>query len=250
MDSTSTQRYLAEFLGTFFLLVAVTGAVLVTLQGTLVGDYSVAIVISTSIGLVLAVAIYALGDVSGGHFNPAVTVAMAVSRRMPLRDVVPYIVAQVAGALVGVLAVAGWAQGYSKGWSSLVAASFGSQGYTTSNNFFAYPLSSVILFEIVVTFLFIFIILKVTRPESATKNLAPLTIGFALLMANLIGIGVDGASFNPARSLAPAILSQIWPPPGGAWALGQSWIFWVAPLIGGVLAAVVELLVFAPRRGR
>lgn len=250
MDSTPAQRYIAEFIGTFFLLVGVTGAALVTLQGSLIGYYVYALVISISIGLVLAVSIYAFGEVSGGHFNPAVTVAMAISRRMPARDAVPYIVAQVAGALVGVMAVAAWAQGSSLGWHTLVNNSFASQGYSVSNNAYAYSLLSVIFFEIVATFLFVFIILKVTRPDNGTKNLAPLTIGFALLMANLIGIGIDGASLNPARSFAPAILSQIWQPSGGAWALSQSWVFWVAPIIGAVLAAVVEMAVFSQRRWR
>jgi aquaporin Z len=247
MESSAAQRYIAEFVGTFFLLVGVTGAALVTLQSVTVGGYIPSLGISIAIGLVLAVSIYALGDVSGGHFNPAVTIAMLLSRRMPMRDAVPYIVAQVVGALVGVFAVAAWAHGSPAGWNTMVTTSFASQGYS-ANNGYLYSLSSVFFFEVVATFLFLFIILRVTRPDSGVKNLAPLTIGFALLMVNLIGIGIDGASFNPARSFAPAIVSQIWPPATGAWALGQSWVFWLAPIVGAVLAAVVEMAVFSPKK--
>jgi aquaporin Z len=161
------------------------------------------------------------------------------------------VAAQVVGGLVGVLTVAGVARGASQGWSTLVGISFASQSYNWSMypGTSAYGVGSVFLFEVALTFVFVLVIQRVTRPENGTKNLAPLAIGLTLLAGNLIGIGIDGASFNPARSFAPAIVSQIWPPAGGAFALAESWIFWVAPLIGGILAALVEMWVFRPASG-
>jgi aquaporin Z len=247
MTWTSGHRYAAEFLGTFLLLFVVTAAALAALSLGGSGN-GIVLVISLAIGLGLTGGIYALGEISGGHFNPAVTLSMAVARRMPRGDVLPYIVAQVVGGVVGVLTIAGVAAGSSGGWSTLVEHSFAAQSYSW-NSYPAtnpYGVGSVFLFEVALTFLFVLVIQRVTRPENGAKNLAPLAIGLTLLAGNLIGIGIDGASFNPARSFAPAIASQIWPPAGGAFALAESWIFWVAPLIGGILAALVERWVFQP----
>ncbi len=251
MAWSAGQRYVAEFVGTFLLLAAVTTAAVVSgISGTSFATINApTLLISLAIGLALAAGIYALGDVSGGHFNPAVTIAMALGRRTPWRDVVPYIVAQVLGGFAGVLATGAVLNGWAPAWTRLVSISFASQGYAGGNSPYPFAYASVLLFEIVVTFLFIFVILRVTRPESGAKNLAPLAIGLTLAMANLIGIAIDGASFNPARSFAPALVSAIWPPAGGEFAIQQSWMFWVAPIVGGVLAALVDRYFRAPSGG-
>lgn len=241
MASTPGQRYLAEFLGTFGLLVFVTGAAVFT---SLDGGASASriFLISASVGLAVAGGIYAFGDVSGGHFNPAVTLSMALSRRMPARDIVPYILAQVAGAIAGVLVILGVAYGNAAVWgdarSGAIGSAIASQGYNAFGAPYFYGVGSVFLLELALTFLFVLIIQFVTRPESGAKNIAPLAIGLTLLATNLVGISVDGASLNPARSFAPALLSVGWS--SAQWAIKEVWVFWLAPILGGLLASVVE----------
>ena len=241
MASTPGQRYLAEFLGTFGLLVFVTGAAVFTsLTG---GDSpSRVFLISASVGIAVAGGIYALGEVSGGHFNPAVTLSMALSRRMPGREVGPYILAQVAGAIAGVLVILGVAYGNAAVWgdanSGAIGSAIASQGYNAFGAPYRYGVGSVFLIELTLTFFFVVVIQFVTRPESGSKNLAPLAIGLTLIATNLVGIPVDGASLNPARSFAPALLSVGWS--SAQWAIKEVWLFWLAPILGGLLASVVE----------
>ncbi len=244
MAATAAQRYLAEFLGTFALLLMGDGAAVLT--ATMAGFDQVArvILISAAFGITVLAGAYAFGEISGGHFNPAVTLSMALSRRIPSRDVVPYIVAQVLGGIVGVLVVFGIAYGSSDTWMA-VQNGVGSQGYAGNGapgNY--YGLGSVFLIELALTFLFILVIQFVTRPESPAKNLAPVAIGLTLLVTNLVAIPVDGASINPARSFAPAVLAAGWST--GTWAIKEVWLFWVAPILGGLLASVAEAY-FRPR---
>src|SRR5208283_1972633 len=109
---------------------------------------------------------------------------------------------------------------------------------------YAFGWGSVFLLEVVFTFFLVTVILFATRSDNSSKNLAPLGIGLTLLMINLVAIPVDGASVNPARSFAPAVLSALWS--SGNWAIGQDWIFWVAPIVGGLLAAVLDRALHAP----
>jgi len=241
MAATASQRYLAEFVGTFALLLLGDGAAVFS---SLVGfggglDAARVILISAAFGLTVLAGAYALGEISGGHFNPAVTLSMALSRRMPGRDVVPYIVAQVAGAILGVLVVLGIAYGSPAAWANAQASAIGSQGYSGNGAPSGlFNMGSAFLIELTLTFLFVLVIQAVTRPENGAKNLAPVAIGFTLLVANLVAIPVDGASLNPARSFAPALLSAGWA--SATWSIKEVWLFWVAPILGGLLASVVE----------
>lgn len=241
MAWSAGQRYLAEFLGTFALLVFGGGSAIFSAQFGLFDPNARAILVATCFGVTVLGMAYLFGEISGGHFNPAVTLSMALSRRMAMMDVVPYVVMQLLGGIIGMFVIAGIAHGSSIGWTTATEGSFGSQCYASSLNGCTYSIGSVFLLEMVITFLFVLVIQRITRPDNGAKNLAPIGIGLTLLVANLVAIPVDGASLNPVRSFAPALLSQIWAPSGGAWALGQSWLFWIAPILGGLLAAVVEM---------
>lgn len=249
MTWTSGQRYLAEFLGTFGLLLSVTGAALFSLNlanpfgpGVFDPDARV-LLIATALGAGVIGMVYAFGDVSGAHLNPAVTVAMWLAGRTKARDVVPYIVAQVLGGIVAVGLLAAIAHGSTSLWTSVAGAhgaALASQGYSGNGSPYTMAASSVFLLEVTFTFFLVLVILFATRSEGFAKNLAPIGIGLTLLMTNLVAIPLDGASINPARSFAPAILSAAVNYSNNGWAIQQDWIFWVAPILGGVVAAAVE----------
>jgi aquaporin Z len=239
MAWSTSQRYVAEFLGTFGLLLSVTGAALLSLNlGPNLSPDARVLLISLSLGMGVTGMIYAFGDVSGGHFNPAVTVAMWLAGRTKTRDVVPYIVMQLLGGVVAVAVVAGVAYGSSSLWVSAQGAALASQGYSGGSSPYTVSLGSVFLLEVALTFFLVLVILLATRSDSFSRNLAPLGIGLTLVMTNLVAIPIDGASVNPARSFAPAVLSAYWS--SAQWAIQQDWLFWVAPILGGILAAVVE----------
>lgn len=243
MAWSSGQKYLAEFVGTMGLLLAVGGAAVFTLAPAF-DPLARVLVVSLSVGFGLIGLIYAFGDISGGHFNPAVTIAAWVSGRFPARDVVPYILAQLAGGVLGMGIVAGIAYGNSSFFTLAQAAALGSQTYSGGSAPGAFSLSAVFLIEVAFTFLLVVAILFSTRANSSAKNLAPVGIGLTLLMANLVAIPIDGASINPARSFAPAVLSSMWS--SGNWAIGQDWIFWVAPILGGLFGALVDRALRSP----
>ena len=237
MAWSSAQKVLAEFIGTFGLVVSVTGAAIFTVG--LGADFDARVLlISTALGFGVLGMAYAFGDLSGGHFNPAITIGMWVAGRMNARDVLPYIVAQLLGGIVAVGAMAGVAYGSATSWTNAQNISLASQGYSGNGSPYAFAAGSVFLLEVVFTFFLVLVVLYATRSEGFAKNLAPVGIALTLLMTNLVAIPVDGASVNPARSFAPALLSAaIWS--NDRWAITQDWIFWVAPIIGGLLAAVV-----------
>jgi aquaporin Z len=240
MSWTSGQKYFAEFLGTFGLLASVGGAAVFSgLIETAGLDSARTLLIAASLGFGVLGMAYAFGDVSGGHFNPAITVGFWASGRFPARDVVPYILAQVLGGITAMGIIAAIAYGGPSGFfSSVQAGALASQGYNANGNGYLYSAGSVFLIEVLFTFFLVVVALFVTRAENSSKNLAAIAITMTLFMTNLVAIPVDGASINPARSFAPAILSALWP--SGQWAIKQDWIFWVAPIIGGIIAAVVE----------
>jgi aquaporin Z len=237
MAWTTGQRYLAEFLGTFGLLLCVAGPAVFTLAS--LEPLARVVLISLSLGLGVTGLIYALGDISGAHFNPAVTIGAWVAGRFRTRDVVPYILCQLAGGVVAVGVVAGVAFGNSSFFPRAQASGLASQCYSAGSVACSgFGWGAVFLLETALTFFLVLVILVVTRGENSSKNLAPLGIGLTLAMTNLVAIPIDGASVNPARSFAPAILSSFWP--SGNWAIQQDWIFWVAPILGGLIAAVVD----------
>jgi aquaporin Z len=241
MAWSAGQKYLAEFVGTFGLLLAVGGAAVFTLSwSNLFTEVGRVTIVSLSVGFGLIGLIYAFGDISGGHFNPAVTIGMWVSGRFAARDVIPYILAQLAGAVLGMGVIAGIVYGNSSLYPAAQGAALGSQCYSGGSAPLncAYSMSAVFLIEVAFTFMLVMVILFSTRATGTAKNLAPIGIGLTLLMANLVAIPVDGASINPARSFAPAVLSSMWS--NGNWAIGQDWIFWVAPIVGALFAALLD----------
>lgn len=239
-ESSAWSRYVAEYLGTFSLILIGGGTAVFTLPPD---PFTIRIlVVSASFGLGLIGLIYAFGDISGAHFNPAVTLSLAASGRFRWKEVPGYLVAQLVGGLVAMGVVyriatdvpgnrAAWAQ--SSALASQCFSGFGApQGC-------AYSPTATLLIEVAIGFVFILIIQLVTRSESSAKNIAPLAIGFALLAGNLFAIPIDGASMNPVRSFAPALWAGIiWP--SARWALAESWMFWIAPILGGLLAAFAE----------
>jgi len=237
MAYSSGQKYIAEFVGTFGLLLAITGGAVFTATA-LFDPVSRVILISLCVGLALIGMIYSFGDISGGHFNPAVTIGAWAAGKFPARDVIPYILAQVAGGVLGVGVIAGVAYGDPTVFKAAQSIALASQGYSGGSSPYQYSVAAVFVIEVALTFFLVMVILFSTRSDGTARNLAPLGIGFALLLVNLVGIPVDGASVNPARSFAPAVLSSTWS--NANWAIGQDWLFWVAPIIGGLFAAVLD----------
>jgi aquaporin Z len=183
--------------------------------------------VSLAFGLTVLTGAYAFGPVSGGHFNPAVTVGLWAGGRFPARHIVPYIVVQVCGAIAaaGVLyAIASGKPGFD------LAGGFASNGYGEHSPG-GYSLGAALVTELVMTFMFVLIILGATHTR-APVGFAGLAIGLALTLIHLISIPVTNTSVNPARSTGPALFV-------GGWAVAQLWLFWIAPLAGGVLAGGV-----------
>jgi aquaporin Z len=213
-----TSRLIAEVFGTFVLVFGVIGTALYASQNT--GFLGVAL----AVGLAVLVAAYAVGHISGGHFNPAVSLGAAAAGRMRWADVGPYVIAQILGGLIATLLI----------WVFLTASGLPTAFDQVSNGFDAHSpagfgLVSVLLAEVVATCVFLWIILGVTAPGSTTSGFAPLAIGLALTMLHLVMIPVSNASLNPARSIATAVF-------GGPDALAQLWVFLVAPAVGGLIA--------------
>ncbi len=246
MAATAVQRYFAEFLGTFGLLLFGVGTAEMTLNFSFVSDARY-LAISFAFGVVVMAGAFAFGELSGAHFNPAVTISMAVSRKMPKGDIIPYLIAQLLGALLGVEVVLAIAQGTTGRLLSMVQANaLTSQGYAGNGAplNFATSLGAVFLLEVVLTFFFVLVIHRVTRDGSPAKMFAPIAIGFTLFLTQLVAIPIDNASINPYRSLAPALIAQVWP--SSHWAIVEVWLFIVAPIIGGLIAAGVDLILSPP----
>jgi aquaporin Z len=170
---------------------------------------------------------YAIGHISGCHLNPAVTIGLWAGGRFKASEILPYIVSQVFGAIAGAGVLYLIASGH-VGFD--INAGFASNGYS-EHSLGAYTLTSGFVTEVVMTFMFLIIILGATD-ERAPKGFAPIAIGLGLTLIHLISIPVTNTSVNPARSTGPAIFV-------GGWAISQLWLFWVAPIIGGILAGFV-----------
>ena len=215
----------AEFIGTFWLVLGGCGSAVLAAAFPEVGIGLTGV--SLAFGLTVLTGAYALGPISGGHFNPAVSVGLWAGGRFPASQLLPYIVAQVAGAVAaaGVLFVI--ASG--KADFSL-AGGFASNGYGEHSPG-QYSMGAAMLTEVVMTFMFLIVILGATH-KRAPVGFAGLAIGLMLTLIHLISIPVTNTSVNPARSTGPAIFV-------GGWALAQLWMFWVAPLIGGALGGIL-----------
>jgi aquaporin Z len=219
------QRLAAEIFGTFWLVLGGCGSAVLAAKfpGVGIGLLGVAL----AFGLTVLTVAYALGHVSGAHLNPAVTVGLASANKFPANEVAPYIVAQIIGAIAAsalLYFIASGAPGFD------LAQGFASNGYG-SRSPGGYSLGAGLVTEIVMTFTFVTVILGVTG-KNAPQGFAPLTIGLCLTLIHLISIPVTNTSVNPARSTGPALFV------GGA-ALGQLWLFWLAPLVGAVASALV-----------
>lgn len=214
----------AEFIGTFWLVFGGCGsAVLAAAFPSLgIGFLGVAL----AFGLTLLTMAYAIGHISGCHLNPAVSVGLAVGGRFRAAHVLPYVIAQVAGAIVAAVVLYGIASGR-PGFT--LASGFAANGYGAHSPG-GYSLGAGLLAEIVLTMMFLFVILGATDDRSP-RGFAPLAIGFALTLIHLVGIPVTNTSVNPARSTGPALVV-------GGWALAQLWMFWVAPIAGAALGAI------------
>ncbi|MGH9005347.1 MAG: aquaporin Z [Acidimicrobiia bacterium] len=240
------RKAIAEVLGTLWLVLGgcgsavLAGIFLSPLEDGVVSTGIGFLGVSLAFGLTVVTGAYALGHISGGHFNPAVTLGVLVARRIEVREAIVYIVAQVVGAIVGaaiivVIAngVAGFSIGTGEGQSSLAANGFADHSPG------GYDFVACLVAEVVLTFFFLIVILGVTG-RAAPAGFAPLTIGVALTLIHLISIPVTNTSVNPARSTGPAVFV-------GGWALEQLWLFWLAPIVGAVLAGLVHAYVIEER---
>jgi len=219
-----TKRAAAEFLGTFWLTFGGCGsAVLAAAFPDLgIGFAGVAL----AFGLTVLTMAYAVGPISGGHFNPAVTIGLWAGKRIPAGYILPYIAAQVVGAV----AAAAVLYLIASGKPGFETGGFASNGYGDLSPGH-YSLMACLVMEVVATFFFLVVIMGSTAP-GAPGGFAPIAIGLALTLIHLISIPVTNTSVNPARSTGPALIA------GGAY-LGQLWLFWVAPIIGGALGGIV-----------
>ena len=219
------QKYVAEFFGTFWLVLGGYGSAVLAAAFPDVGIGLLGV--SLAFGLTVLTMAYAIGHISGCHLNPAVSIGLWAGGRFSAKELLPYIISQVAGAIVagGVLyVIASGKAGFD------VAAGFASNGYDTHSPG-GYSLVAALVTEIVMTMMFLVVILGATDAR-APKGFAPIAIGLCLTLIHLISIPVTNTSVNPARSTGVAIFV-------GDWALAQLWLFWVAPIAGALLGAVV-----------
>ncbi|MGV0992262.1 MAG: aquaporin Z [Mycobacterium sp.] len=230
---TVAHRLAAEFIGTFLLIFGGCGAAV--LAANPAGDHSVGIGylgVALAFGLTVLAGVYAFGTISGGHFNPAVTLGAAIAKRVEWAAVLWYWLAQVLGGLVAGGAIYLIASGRPKFNAS---GNMAANGYGT-NSPFHFSLTSVLIAEILLTFLFMLVILGATDDRSP-KGFAGLAIGLTLTLIHLISIPVSNTSVNPARSTGVAFYN-------GAGAPGQLWVFWLAPLVGAALAGWLYPILF------
>jgi aquaporin Z len=220
-----TKRLAAEFVGTFWLVLGGCGSAVLAAAFPDVGIGLVGV--SLAFGLTVVTMAYAVGHISGAHFNPAVSVGLAVAGRLPGKDLLPYVAAQVLGGVAagGVLFVIASGQA---GFD--VSAGFAANGYGEHSPG-GYSLPAALVTEVVMTLMFLVVILGATD-RRAPPGFAPLAIGLALALIHLISIPVTNTSVNPARSTGVAVYV-------GGWAVAQLWLFWIAPIVGAALGAVV-----------
>lgn len=214
----------AEFIGTFWLVLGGCGSAVLAAAFPQTGIGFLGV--SLAFGLTVLTAAYALGPVSGGHFNPAVSVGLWAGGRFPTAHLLPYIIAQVAGGIVGAAALYLIASGNA---DFSLANGLAANGYAEHSPG-KYTLVSGLVTELVMTFMFLIVILGATH-QRAPVGFAGLAIGLALTLIHLISIPVTNTSVNPARSTGPALIV-------GGWALQQLWLFWLAPIVGAAIAGL------------
>jgi aquaporin Z len=218
------KKLIAEFIGTLWLVLGGCGSAVLAAAYPQLGIGFVGVAIA--FGLTVLTMVYAIGHISGCHLNPAVTVGLWIGGRFNRKEVLPYIAAQVLGGIAG----AGILYIIASGKPGFEIGNFAANGYGEHSPG-GYSLLSALVSEIVMTFMFLVIILGATHPK-APKGLAGIAIGLGLTLIHLISIPVTNTSVNPARSTSQALFV-------GDWALGQLWLFWVAPILGAILAGIV-----------
>jgi aquaporin Z len=219
-----TNKLAAEFLGTLWLVFGGCGSAILAAAFPSLGIGFVGV--SIAFGLTVLSMAYAVGHISGGHFNPAVTIGLWMGGRFPAKEVLPYIIIQVIGGLTGaaiLYLIASGKEGFEIG-------GFAANGYGEHSPG-GYNMVAALVTEFILTFFFLIIILGATH-SNAAKGFGGLAIGLALTLIHLISIPVTNTSVNPARSTSQAIFA-------GDWAMGQLWLFWVAPIAGAIVAGVV-----------
>ena len=230
---TMSRKLAAEFIGTFWLVLGGCGSAVLAAGVPELGIGYAGVALA--FGLTVLTGAYAFGHISGGHFNPAVTLGIYTAGRMPAGEVIPYWVAQLAGAIVAGAVLYAIASGNPN--FDATAGGFASNGYAEHSPQ-GYSLEAALICEVVMTFMFLLVILGATSPKAPT-GFAPLAIGLALTLIHLISIPVTNTSVNPARSTGVALFQ-------GGWAISQLWAFWVAPLAGGALAGFANRWLSGP----
>jgi len=227
-EMNHVRKYLAEFIGTFSLVLIGCGSAVIA------GGYIGYLGISFAFGLILLAMVFSIGGISGCHVNPAVTIGLFLIGKIRSKDAILYIVFQCIGAIVGagvLLLIASGQPGF-----SLAVNGLGQNGYGASSPA-GFSLAACFFAELVLTALFIFVLLGSTR-KFAPEGFAGIPIGFSLVLIHIIGIPITGTSVNPARSLGPALFA-------GTDAMSQLWLFWTAPILGGMIGAFVWRYIFS-----
>lgn len=237
------KKYLAEMIGTFALVLfgcgsAVVSGISLAWAGATGGPAGIGLLgVSLAFGLSVVVMAYAIGGISGCHINPAITIAMLVAKKITFADAIGYIVGQMVGALIA----AGVLMCIQKGMPGFEMKEYalGSNGWGTGYGH-EYSTAAAFITEAVLTFMFLFVIFATTS-KLGNSTMAGLAIGLTLVLIHLVAIPITGTSVNPARSFGPAVLA-------GGKALEQLWLFIVAPILGGVVAALVWMGLFEPKQ--
>lgn len=227
----SIRKYIAEFIGTAVLVIfgcgsAVAANALLDAQGVVVPLSFSTLLISFAFGLVIVAMAYSIGNVSGCHINPAVSLGMLIAGKMSVTDFIGYVIAQILGGIAGAAVLMGMLGGTQYG--------LGANGYGEEASAIGASLTQAILVEVVLTFVFVYTILGVTSKEKYS-SVSGIVIGLTLTLVHILGVPFTGTSVNPARSLGPALFV-------GGEALSQVWVFIAAPLVGAAIAAVVFMI--------
>lgn len=227
------KKYLAEFIGTLVLVLVACGVAVVLGCNTPAGYIGTAL----AFGLVIVAMAYSIGNISGCHINPAVSLAMLINKKMSFKDFIGYVIAQILGAICGAALLALFTGGFANLGGNVVQSATGVGTVGSMLAQFGEPISLFIglLAEIVLTFIFVIAILGVTSKKE-NSSVTGLVIGGALTLVHLLGVGITGTSVNPARSIGPALMQML---AGNYEAISQIWIFIIGPLAGAALAAIL-----------
>jgi aquaporin Z len=223
-----SKRAAAEFLGTFWLVLGGCGSAVLSAAFPQLGIGFLGVALA--FGLTVLTMAFAIGHISGCHLNPAVSVGLVVARRFPVKDLPAYVVAQVLGGIAG----AGVLYVIATGKPGFQLGGFAANGFADHSPG-GYSLEACLVAEVVLTFMFLWIIIGSTDKRGMPRGFAPIPIGLGLTLIHLIGIPVTNLSVNPARSTGPAVFV-------GGWAIQQLWLFWLAPIAGAALAGLVYIL--------